>query len=40
MDKADQVLITAAVEGDIPPELDAHVVKVAWSVDNGSEVQE
>lgn len=40
MDKADQVLITAAVEGDIPPELDAHVVKVAWSVDSGSEVQE
>lgn len=40
MDKADQVLITAAVEGDIPPELDAHVVKVAWSIDNGSEVQE
>ncbi len=40
MDKADQVLITAAVEGDIPPELDAHIVKVAWSVDNGSEVQE
>ena len=40
MDKADQVLITAAVEGDIPSELDAHVVKVAWSVDNGSEVQE
>ena len=40
MDKADQVLITAAVEGDIPPELDAHVVKVAWSVDNGSKVQE
>lgn len=40
MDKADQVLITAAVEGDIPPELDAHVVKVAWSVNNGSKVQE
>lgn len=40
MDKADQVLITAAVEGDIPPELDAHIVKVAWSIDNGSEVQE
>lgn len=40
MDKADQVLITAAVEGDIPSELDAHVVKVAWSVNNGSEVQE
>lgn len=40
MDKADQVLITAAVEGDIPPELDAHVVKVAWSVENGSKVQE
>lgn len=40
MDKADQVLITAAVEGDIPPELDAHVVKVMWSVENGSKVQE
>lgn len=40
MDKADQVLITAAVEGDIPPELDAHIVKVAWSVENGSKVQE
>lgn len=32
--------VFAAVEGDIPPELDAHIVKVAWSVDNGSEVQE
>lgn len=40
MDKTDQVLITAAVEGDIPPELDAHVVKVMWSVENGSKVQE
>ena len=40
MDKADQVLITAAVEGDIPPELDAHIVKVMWSVENGSKVQE
>lgn len=33
---ADQVLITAAVQADIPSELDAHVISVAWTPEGGS----
>ncbi|MCI7671527.1 MAG: DNA replication/repair protein RecF [Schaalia hyovaginalis] len=36
VDAADQVLITAAVEADIPAELVAHVIPVAWTPEGGS----
>lgn len=36
VDAADQVLITAAVEADIPTELVAHVIPVAWTPEGGS----
>ncbi len=36
IDAADQVLITAAVEEDVPAELDTHVVRVSWSPETGS----
>lgn len=36
VDAADQVLITAAVEADIPAELVAHIIPVAWTPEGGS----
>ena len=35
---ADQVIITAAVEADVPPELDSHVLKIHWDPLSGSQV--
>lgn len=35
---ADQVIITAAVEADVPPELDSHVLRIHWDPLSGSRV--
>lgn len=36
VDAADQVIITAAVDADVPEGLDAHVLRVEWDPENGS----
>lgn len=36
IDAADQVIITAAVEADVPPELSPHAVRIHWDPRSGS----
>lgn len=38
VDAADQVIITAAVEADVPPELRPHVVRIHWDPLSGSQI--
>lgn len=37
--QADQVLITAAVESDVPDQLDAHIFRVHWDPEDGSVIE-